>query len=197
MERCAGGEFLNRKMILILALTFSGLILSSALLAIVYPNKGLQVPTEWHQTSLASLIIAEQWDWDWTNYQTSGPWVTGPTYALYKMVGDALFFTYPGGSVMVAYRFGDTNTWTWSGGGTGKGGPGGTTVMMSTITFSITFTYKDIPDTDDDNDYEGLRLVVEMRQDLYRFVNVGDSNYLWQGWLHQHFISWMTEGSKA
>jgi len=194
-----GGEFLNKKIMFMVSLAITSVILfMSVWLVIGYSERNSHVPTEWQQTTIGSSILTEQWDWDWTNYQTSGPWASGgPPYILYKMVGDALFLTYPSGPLIVADRVGQANTWIWSGGGTAKGGPGGNTVLMSTTHISITITYEDIPQTEDDNDYKGLRMIFESWQDLYRLVNVGSDNYVWQGFVHQHFVSWAAEGSKA
>lgn len=187
---------MNKKAILILSLIASAVLLTSLSITFVQSTRSLRIPTEWYQT-VPSIISAEQWSWDWTVYETSGPWVGGPTYILYKRVGDAVFLTYPTGPVMVAYRAGQSLTWVWRGGSTGIGGPGGNQLLMSNVTISITFTDEDIPLTDEDNDYNGLRLLVEMWQDLYRLENLSGDNYLWQGFVHQHFVSWAPKGSRA
>lgn len=188
---------MKKKIILIASLIATAVLLTSIWMTSVQSETtNLQIPTEWYQTS-GSMFVTEQWSWDWTNYETSGPWVTGPPHGLYKRVGDAIFFAYPGGSTIVAGRIGQTNTWVWQGGWTGKGGPGGTTVMMSTGTMTFTFTLEDIPETDEDNNYKGLRMVLDTTGDLYRQVNVGGDNYVWQGWVHQHFRGWAPKGTRA
>lgn len=186
---------MKRKILMILSLIVVTAILASLLIVSAYSNKRLNVPGEWHQTT-GRTIIAEQWSWDWTNYETSGPWNTGPSYTLYEMVGDILFLTYPGGTIMTAYRIGETNTWMWSGGSIGMGGPGGSMMLMSNMTITIKFTREDLPETNDDNNYAGLRMLGDMRQDLYQLINTGGNSYVWQGLVHQHFLSWAPEGAK-
>lgn len=192
----SGGGSLNRRIFLIGALVATITTATFVGLATVYPKKNLKISDEWYQAT-GSLILAEQWSWDWTHYETSGPWVGGPPYLLYKMVGDTLFLTWPSGTLMTAYRIGETSTWVWRGVGTGVGGPGGNMMLMNNMTIALTFTYEDIPETSGDDDYKDLRIVVDMRQDLYHLVNTGGNLYVWQGLVHQHFLSWAPEGTKA
>lgn len=188
---------LNKKIIAVLSLAASVVLLASLWMTNVQSvTTNLQIPTEWYRTS-GENFVTEQWSWDWTIYETSGPWASGgPQYLLYMMVEDAVFFAYPGGTLMIAAKMGE-NAWMWSGGGTGKGGPQGAVSMMSTQAVIITFTSEDIPETNSDNGYKGLRMIFEMSQDLYRLVNVGGDNCEWQGWVHQHFKGWATKGVKA
>jgi len=192
----SGGGSLNRRIFLIGALVATIITATFVGLATVYSKKNMKISDEWYQAT-GSLILAEQWSWDWSHYETSGPWVTGPSETLYKMVGDTLFLTYPGGTVMTAFRIGESNTWVWRGVGTGIGGPGGSMMLMNNVTMTIAFTYEDIPETSGDDDYKGLRMLGDMRQDLYQLVNTGGNLYVWQGLVHQHFLSWAPEGTKA
>jgi len=157
-----------------------------------------RIPTEWHQTS-SSLILNESWSWDWTPGGTV-PWQEG--IILYKKTGDALFFTpYPpptpgaGMEMLIANRVGGM-TWGWQGGETITGGPN-LDLMMLNGTITVTITFNDIPLTDDDNDYRGLRLVVEAWIDLYGLEDVSADQYVWHGLVHSHTIFWAPKGRRA
>lgn len=187
---------MNKKAILILSLIASAVLLTSLSITFVQSTRSLRIPTEWYQT-VPSIISAEQWSWDWSVYETSGPWATGAPYILYKRVGDALFLTFPNTPILVAYRVAESLTWKWRGGETGMGGPMAAHLMMVNGTISITFTNEDIPLTDEDNDYKGLRMLGEMWIDLYGLEDVGGDNYLWHGLAHQRFVFWAPKGSRA
>lgn len=187
---------MNKKTILILSLIVSAVLLISLSITIVQSQRRprrLKIPTEWYQTP-TSLIMTEIWSWDWTTYGTDVPWPVA--YMLYQRVGDAVFFAlHPLYPVLVAYRAGQTLTWGWRGGETVMGGPMMAHLMMFNGTISITFTNEDIPLTDDDNDYKGLRILVEMTLDLYGLASIGDGNYLWGGLAHTHIVFWAPKGS--
>ena len=182
---------MNKKAILILSLTVSTVLLIPMSITLVQSPKNLQIPTEWYQ-AVPSIIIGEQWNWDWSNHQNAGG--GGAPYFFYKQVGDSVFLTFPNAPLMVANRDGQSMTWIWNSFITG-GGPEGN-AMMGNWTLSITFTDEDIPLTDEDNDYKGLRILVEHWQDAYRLDNT-DGGHLWQGVMHQHFVSWAPKGSRA
>lgn len=77
------------------------------------------------------------------------------------------------------------------------GGPMMAHLMMSNGTISITFTNDDIPLTDEDNNYKGLRLVAEVWQDLFGLEDVGGYDYVWHGLAHAHVVFWAPKGSRA
>lgn len=152
----------------------------------------------WYKIESFSNISTDQWNWNWTVHETSGPWAEGgPPYALYKKLGDTVFLTYPSGPILVLTRVGPNMTYWCRTGGTGTGGPGGNKLLMSSGNLSLTFTDKDIPLTDEDNSYNGTRILVDSWQDLYILENISEDNYLWKGYVHQHFVSWAPEGSPA
>lgn len=185
---------MNKKVILILSLGASAVLLTSMWITFVQSavKKDSQIPTEWYQ-AVPSVIITEQWNWDRSNHQIIGG--DGAPYFFYKRVGDSVFLTFPNGPFMVARRDGQSLTWVWNSLPTAGGGPGGV-AMASNMTLSITFTDEDIPLTDEDNDYKGLRILAEHWQDVYRLDNT-DGGHLWQGVMHQHFVSWAPKGSRA
>jgi hypothetical protein len=185
---------LNKKVILIFSLIASGVLLTSMWITFVQSAKDVQIPTEWYQT-VPSIITSEQWSWDWSVYTIPAP--GGPPFFFYKKVGDSIFVTFLNGPMMVADRVGQSLTWEYRGAFNVMGGPMATHLLMMNATLSITFTNEDIPLTDEDNDYRGLRLLVEHWGDLYGLENVGGDNYLWRGGVHQHFVSWAPKGSRA
>jgi len=75
-------------------------------------------------------------------------------------------------------------------------GPEGN-LLMGKSNISFTFTNEDIPLTDEDNDYKGLRVLIDHWGDTYRLENIGDDNYLWHGTVHTHFVSWAPKGLPA
>jgi len=70
-------------------------------------------------------------------------------------------------------------------------------LMMLNGTITITITFNDIPLTDDDNDYRGLRLVVEAWMDLYELEDVSADQYVWHGLKHVHTIFWAPKGRRT
>lgn len=196
---------MNKKIILTLSLIVSAVLLVSLWVTVVqsFPISGgfRIVPSEWHQTS-SSIILNEGWSWDWTTSMTP----PGPEEGIivYKRTGDTLFFT-PGPPwapgvgfpTLTAYRVGQSMMWGWKGGEMVMGGPDVAHLMMFNGTISITFAGEDIALTDDDNNYRGLRLLIEGWIDLYGLEDIGGGQYVWQGLVHQHIIVWAPKGSRA
>lgn len=186
---------MNKKIILILSVMTSAVLLTTVWITFAQPARDSQIPTEWYET-YPSPVITEMWRWDWTGYTTEVPWPG--SYMLYKRVGETVFFTlYPTAPVMVAFRAGQSSTFVWRGGMKAMGGPYMAHLMMFNGTVSITFTNEDIPLTDDDNNYKGMRLVAEMSGDLFGLEDVGGDDYLWHGLAHQHIVLWAPKGSRV
>jgi len=194
---------LDKKIVLTLSSIASAALLTSLWVTTAQsfpPSGGLWIiPTDWHQTS-SSLILNESWSWDWT-HGGPVPWQEG--IILYKKTGDALFFTpYPppipgaGMPMLIANRV-EGMTWGWRGGETVVGGPNMAHLMLLNGTITVAFTLDDIPLTDDDNDYRGLRLVVEQWIDLYELEDMSADQYVWHGLAHVHTIFWAPKGRRA